>query len=390
LEAFSPPPQQQTRLAPHNDTRPPNCIMASTMTPTDRSDTNITNIWAVQQVLVLVEIWALVAHHSGFVGAWRLTAVCRASRAGVTEWLGTLPGLVVSGGHDGDGPLSEVWRLDLATLQWVPMPALVVARCDHACCVVRKALVVLGGYISDGEESTSRVEILTEGGEDRVFTEFPALSCSGIVEATAIAVAEGNSASGLVLLLGGRDEQGDGLSTVHLVDLATGVCTLQAALLNSRVGFAAVCISDRRIACAGGHGSLSSAEVWGPPISGASNAAWTWTQLPAMNFGRYGSCGCVMSDGRFAVLGGWSNTGYTSSCEALMVDEDEHWRSLPPMHHARCHFACAAVAGCIIVAGGHGTPSAEVYDEALDRWIRLPCEFPGGNTYLESMGGALQ
>jgi len=73
-----------------------------------------------------------------------------------------------------------------------------------------------------------------------------------------------------------------------------------------------------------------------------------------------------------------------------MVDEDEYWHSLPPMHHARGFFACAAVAGCIIVAGGHGTPSAEVYDEALDRWIRLPCEFPGGNTYLESMGGALQ
>jgi hypothetical protein len=101
------------------------------MTPTDSSNTNT---WAVQHVLALVEIWALVAQNSGFVGAWRLTAVCRASLAGVKEWLGTLPGLVVSGGHDGDRPVSEVWRLDLATLQWAPMPALVAARSDHACC----------------------------------------------------------------------------------------------------------------------------------------------------------------------------------------------------------------------------------------------------------------
>jgi len=282
-----------------------------------------------------------------------------------------------------------VWRLDLATLQWVPMPVLVAARYNHACCVVRRALVVLGGYVTDEEGTSSRVEILSAGGEDRVFIDFPALSCGGITEATAIAVEESGSAAGQVLLLGGCDEQDYGMSTVHLLDLATGVCTPQAALLDGRFGFAAVCISDGRVACAGGFGALASAEVWGPPASGSSNAAWTWTQLPALSIGRYGSCGCVMSDGRFAVLGGRSTGGFTSSCEALMVDGDEHWHSLPPMHHARCHFACAAVARCIIVAGGYGTPSAEVYDEALNRWIQLPCEVPGGNTYPMMMGSAL-
>ena len=65
------------------------------MTPTDSSNTNT---WAVQHVLALVEIWALVAQHSGFVRAWRITGVCRAALAGTKEWLGTLPGWVVSGG----------------------------------------------------------------------------------------------------------------------------------------------------------------------------------------------------------------------------------------------------------------------------------------------------
>jgi hypothetical protein len=356
------------------------------MAPTDSSDTNT---WAIQHVLALVEIWALVAQHSGFVGAWRLMGVCRASRAGVKEWLGTLPGLVVSGGFGGDWPMSEVWRLDLATLQWVPMPALVAARYNHACCVVRKALVVLGGYVTNEEGTSSRPEKLSVGGEDRVFTEFPAWSCGGITQATAIAVEERGSAAGQVLLLGGCDEEFVGMSTVHLVDLATGLCTPQAALLDGRSAFAAVRIPDGRVACAGGYGALASAEVWGPPASGSSNAAWTWTRLPALSIGRYGSCGCVMSDGRFAVLGGLSTGVFTSLCEALMVDEDEHWHSLPPMHHARCYFACAAVARCIIVVGGIGTPSAEVYDEALNRWIQLPCELPGGNTYLAHMGSAL-
>jgi len=70
-----------------------------------------------------------------------------------------------------------------------------------------------------------------------------------------------------------------------------------------------------------------------------------------------------------------------------MVDDDEH--SLPPMHHTQSFFACAAVARCIIVAGEDGTLSAEVYNEALNRRIRLPRRLPGGNTYLAAMGSAL-
>ena len=70
-----------------------------------------------------------------------------------------------------------------------------------------------------------------------------------------------------------------------------------------------------------------------------------------------------MSDGRFAVL------GPTTSCEALAFDDaDAHWGHLPPMHDARRHFACGSVAGCVIVAGGDGLKSAEVYDAELDRW----------------------
>jgi len=68
---------------------------------------------------------------------------------------------------------------------------------------------------------------------------------------------------------------------------------------------------------------------------------------------------------------------------------DEHWHSSPPMHHARCHFACAAVARCVIVAGGDGILSAKVYHEVLNQWIRLPRRLTGGNTYLAAMGSAL-
>ena len=132
------------------------------------------------------------------------------------------------------------------------------------------------------------------------------------------------------------------------------------------------------------------AEVWAPPEQGAADAAWSWRDLPAMSVGRYGCSGCVMSDGRFAVLGGMSNNNVpTSSCEALTNDDgDAHWVALPPMHEARAYFECGAVAGCVIVAGGYGRTSAEVYDEELNRWLRLPCDLPYEPS-LASMGSAV-
>jgi hypothetical protein len=104
-----------------------------------------------------------------------------------------------------------------------------------------------------------------------------------------------------------------------------------------------------------------------------------------------------MSDGRFAVLGGMdASEEPLSSCEVLMVGHDEHWEALPPMHEARSFFACAAVTKCIMVAGGYGrTPngavhlrSAEVFDEVLGRWLKLPCDLPY-NGGLLGMGSAL-
>jgi len=65
--------------------------------------------------------------------------------------------------------------------------------------------------------------MLSEGGE---FVELPPLSCGEICGAAAIAIEESDSAAGQVLLVGGRLLAGEGVvSTVQLVDLATGVYT---------------------------------------------------------------------------------------------------------------------------------------------------------------------
>mmetsp|Transcript_12817 Transcript_12817/g.31146 ORF Transcript_12817/g.31146 Transcript_12817/m.31146 type:complete len:248 (-) Transcript_12817:612-1355(-) len=245
------------------------------MAPNTRSAAQHTapNSWsAAQHVLALVEIWALVAEPSGFVGARRLMRVCRASLEGVKEYLGTLPGLVICGGDDDSGLQSDVWRLDLATLQWGSLPSLVVARDRHAWCTVRGALVVLGGCINDKEEGIiSSVEMLSawDAGGDGAFTNLPPLSCGGVGGAVAVAVDESTSAAGQVLLLGvlggeGATDEDDFdedefgvpiMATVQLVDLATGACTPQPAFLTNYrldIRFTAVRMPDGRVVCAGG------------------------------------------------------------------------------------------------------------------------------------------
>jgi hypothetical protein len=343
--------------------------------------------WAVDRATSLPEVWALVAKSMGVVGAWQLMRVCKAARAGGLEFLRTLSGLVVCGGRSQGGQVGDVWRLNLATMRWEPMPALVTARNGHACCAVRGALVVLSGH-PGGDVLTSSVEMLSseEGG---AFVGLPPLSCSGIRGAAAVAVDESDSAAGQVLLLGGFNGS-EPVATVQLVDLATGACAQQPDLLHSCVYPAAGRLADGRIVCAGGIGSDSSAEVWGPPEQGTLEAAWIWRELPAMSAARYACSGCVMSDGRFAVLGGHSNDyDLMTSCEALAIDDGvAHWEPLPPMHDARSFFACGAVARCVIAAGGLGLKSAELYDAELNRWLRLPCDLPhvGG---LSGMGSAV-
>jgi hypothetical protein len=177
---------------------------------------------------------------------------------------------------------------------------------------------------------------------------------------------------------------------VQLVDLAPGECVDQNQLEPYSPFFpAAGRLPDGRVICAGSTDAALTAEVWGAPEQGAADAAWSWSEIPAMSADRYACCGCVMSDGRFAVLGGESNSVSTTLCEALTFDDgDAHCEPLSPMHDARQYFACRAVAGCVIVAGGIGLKSAEMYDEELNRWLRLPCDLPCGSS-LAFMGSAV-
>jgi hypothetical protein len=236
--------------------------------------------------------------------------------------------------------------------------------------------------------------------KENIFDVLPPLSFGRVGACIAVAIEENESELGQVPFIGGWTHGVGELTAVHKVDLATGTCTPQSPLL-SQLGSLARCsaarLADGHIVCVGyvggnavGDGLDGAAQVLEPPEDGSpSGASWQWRYLPAMSVSRCSGGGCVLSDGRFAVLGGTDgNTSDTRSCEALTMDGDgERWEQLPPMHEPRFGCLCAAIGGCVIVAGGDGY-SSEVYEEALGRWRRLPCNLPH-DTELFWMGSAL-
>jgi hypothetical protein len=166
----------------------------TTKTPHEGPITHARANWAVEHATSLSEVWAIVAGHLGLVGAWRLMLVCRAARAGAKSLWPRFQGLAVCGGQTGGGGLvSDVRRLNLATLRWETVPSLLLAREDHACCTVRGALVVLGGDTLGGE-FTSSVEMLSKG--EGAFTANPPLSRGEITDIAAVMVEESGSVAG--------------------------------------------------------------------------------------------------------------------------------------------------------------------------------------------------
>jgi hypothetical protein len=107
---------------------------------------------------------------------------------------------------------------------------------------------------------------------------------------------ESGSAAGQVRLLGGYTEDQGMMSAVHLVDLATGVCTPQPNLLRARVVFAAARMPHGCVVCPGGandnYETLSSAEMLERPAQGATDATWSQTELPGLSVERFGCCRC--------------------------------------------------------------------------------------------------
>jgi len=81
------------------------------------------------------------------------------------------------------------------------------------------------------------------------------------------------------------------------------------------------------------------AQVLEPPLHDSPRgASWRWRALPWMSFFHCSSCGCLLSDGRFAVFGALDvSIGTISSCKLLSLDADGgRWDTFSPMRRRCC------------------------------------------------------
>ena len=88
---------------------------------------------------------------------------------------------------------------------------------------------------------------------------------------------------------------------------------------------------------------------------------------------RSGAAGCVLADGRFAVVGGQGVDGQLLEDAEAFDAVAGRWEPLPKMATSRtCHALVAVPGGMVAVGGDERAAAAELFDEESGRWIALP------------------
>ena len=152
------------------------------------------------------------------------------------------------------GPLTAaMWKLNPGELRWERMHDLMRGRAEHACCAVRRGVVVLGGTFegqAGGLETTASVEIsgYDSDAQEHIFRALPPLTRGVVYQSVAVAIEESASELGQVLLIGGQDEDDEMSSAVHLVDLViSGVVPLRACWMDASFAWVETSPTRRRI-----------------------------------------------------------------------------------------------------------------------------------------------
>ena len=177
---------------------------------------------------------------------------------------------------------------------------------------------------------------------------------------------------GVLVVVGGFDEDAHSLSSAEWYDETTELWRALPDMSEERNGCAAVCL-DGDVYVMGGESAgnfLNSAEWY-------DGSTGRWRALPDMSAAR-NSCAAACVDGKVYVVGGDAENGGRVLQSAEWYDRSTgQWRNLPEMNVPR--YGCAAVCteeGHVYVMGGHdghlAQRSAEMYDPSVGEWYTLP------------------
>ena len=192
--------------------------------------------------------------------------------------------VLAAGGWDGAAPLASAEIFDPARRAWTPTGALSETRAYHTAARLPDGRVLVAG----GWDLLGRPLTTTEIYDPAAGPDAEALATAEVYDAkvavwqTAGALAEGRCwptatvlADGRVLLVGGRDREGEPVGSAELYDPIKDAWTPAGKLLTPRLDHTATLLPDGRVLVAGGYdgsGYLASAEIYDPTTNAWSAA----------------------------------------------------------------------------------------------------------------------
>jgi hypothetical protein len=318
---------------------------------------------------------AYILRSLSVVALWRLRRVSRSFRRWGTDALAAMPRPVMVGGATESGAeFGRVAALDMSSMRWssdIAVPSLPQPRSCHAMCRLPTGEITVVGAACCNTACRWRP------GSD----SWEALPRMGTPRESAVAVALGD---GRVLVAGGSDHDDICLASAEVLAADGSSWSAVAPMHTARYGAVGGLLPGGRVIVAGGSKNdpddddgivyLATAELWDPETN-------VWTELPPMTEAREDAAGCVLPDGRFAVVGGYMGDEHMSRYDDGEVYDcaRNEWTPLPaPSGMGGGDRDCAAlvpVAGGMLILGGNATfrpVEAELWDEESQQWLELP------------------
>jgi Kelch motif protein/galactose oxidase-like protein len=143
--------------------------------------------------------------------------------------------------------------------------------------------------------------------------------------------------------------------------------TLTGSLSTARFGQTATLLPNGKVLVAGGkgpNGDVASAELYNP-------ATGTWSSAGSMSTARLGQTATLLPNGKVLVAGGVNSSGILASAELYdpAAGTAGTWSPTGSMTTVRSFQTATLLAnGKVLVEGGTGTGSAELYDPATGTW----------------------
>ena len=360
----------------------------------------------------------LVLTHLSVVQLWWARGISQHFNRQAMEVLQGLPRLVSVGGSFWQGPGAlatgpEVEVLSLATMRWSAGPRMATTASLPLPLPAPRGLHMVAAFGAGGRTTivaAGGLNVCTTAGGDPMrelqkqvvqwvpgSAAWASLPDMQVDRSRGAAVALGD---GRLLVAGGWDEYGFTLdeedeyvtraaATVEVLAADGSSWAAAAAMSIPRADAAAGLLASGRVIIAGGVGSdvdetpMATVEQWDPVED-------KWSLLPPMATARYGAAGCVLEDGRFAVLGGTDGDHIVRRDGEVFDPVAGTWQVLPDMTIGRATYSVVAVAGGMVAIGGHvdksgGGPgggveadgggaeaaAAELFDTQSGRWIAL-------------------